>query len=218
MPSNPHALPKAGRAPTHAETSRHVRAAVGGDVQGVDWIVRRFSPLLQAQADMLLGRKLRRLYDPADLVADVWAVALPRLRGLPARSGRFTPVLMKFLATTLRFVMSNILQKHGRRQSKEVTVSEFDDSGVREPLDDETSGIVTAAVHAEDHRALIAAISKLGEELRSIVLLRGFEQLPYEEIANQLGLLPNTVSVKYRRALEKLRGLLPGSIFDEFPS
>ena len=46
-------------------------------------------------------------------------------------------------------------------------------------------------------------------------MLRGIEQNPVQDVALLLGLRPNTVTVRYRRALARLRELVPGSAFDE---
>ena len=71
-------------------TSLHLRQAVGGCADSLAWLVRRLSPLLIVQAEYRLGPDLRRVYDPEDLVDEVWVVALPRLGELSARDGRYT--------------------------------------------------------------------------------------------------------------------------------
>src|SRR5262245_53247125 len=82
-------------------TTYHVRRAREGEESSLRWVVARFTPLLRAAADYRLGKHLRGLYEPEDLLQDVWAVALPRLGDLIPRSERYTPVLLKFLSTTL---------------------------------------------------------------------------------------------------------------------
>src|SRR5262245_40615244 len=47
-----------------AVTSIHVQRAKHGDEASLDWIVRRFTPLLLAQARYRLGASLRAHYDP----------------------------------------------------------------------------------------------------------------------------------------------------------
>ena len=84
-----------------ALTSLHVRRAADGDGGSLSWVVSRLSPLLLAQATYRLGSRLRALYEPEDLVNETWAVTLPKLAELPARDGRLTPVLLRFLSTTL---------------------------------------------------------------------------------------------------------------------
>ena len=74
-------------------TTFHVRKAVGGDDDSLGWVVTRFSPVLMAQADYRLGAQLRALYDPEDLVADVWAVAIPKLARFRLRCKTSTKVL-----------------------------------------------------------------------------------------------------------------------------
>ena len=50
---------------------------------------------------------------------------------------------------------------------------------------------------------------------REVVILRGIEQGNNRDVATVLQLEPNTVAVRYRRALAKLRAELPDSIWDE---
>ena len=70
------------------QTTLQVRRAMAGDRSSTDWIVQRLSPLLLAQAEYRLGPALRTEIDPADLVAEAWLVALPKLAELTAREGR----------------------------------------------------------------------------------------------------------------------------------
>lgn len=195
-------------------TSIHVRQAAAGDADSLNWIVRRFTPALLAQAAHRLGPRLRNLYDPDDVVGDVWAIALPRLAGLPAREGRFTPVLMKFLSTAVLNRINNLVQKHiqARREGRDVADPENDPLAA---LPTERSGALTHILRGENHGLVLAILDELGDEDRAIVVMRAVEQRPATEVADELGLLPNTLTVKYRRALDKLRERLPDSVFAE---
>ena len=54
--------------------------------------------------------------------------------------------------------------------------------------------------------------------VRGVLLSAGFLLVvpnPVADVALLLGLLPNTVTVRYRRALARLRELVPGSAFDD---
>ena len=73
-----------------------------------------FRPLLVAQANYRLGRILRDRYDAEDIVHDAWIVALSRLAELRPRDGRYTPVLLKFLSSTIVHRVGNLLKKHVR--------------------------------------------------------------------------------------------------------
>jgi RNA polymerase sigma-70 factor (ECF subfamily) len=194
------------------DTTRHVRRAVEGSQDSVAWLVERFSPLLLAQALHRLGPHLRRLYDPEDLVQEVWAVSLPRLAGLGPRDGRFTPVVLKFLSTTLLYRVQNLLQKHLRGGAQD---GAHEVSATFSELPAATGRLISGAVRSEQQETLRAAIDRLPEVDRQILVLRGIEQNPVQEVAALLKLKPNTVTVKYRRALERLREKLPGSVFEE---
>jgi RNA polymerase sigma-70 factor, ECF subfamily len=58
--------------------------------------------------------------------------------------------------------------------------------------------------------ALVGALAALSPEHRSIVLLREFHGLEYDEIAGALGLEPGTVRSRLHRARESLRQALEG--------
>lgn len=53
-----------------------------------------------------------------------------------------------------------------------------------------------------------AAIDQLEEQDREIVLMRHFEQLTNQESAQALGLSQPAASMRYRRAMRRLRELL----------
>jgi len=63
-----------------------------------------------------------------------------------------------------------------------------------------------------DEKLLVSFLKRGGE----VVVLRGIEQLPNLRVAEMLGERPTTIAMRYRRALERLRAELPGSVFTEF--
>lgn len=190
----------------------HVRQARAGDAASVSWLVERFSPALLAQARYRLGSKLRRVCDAEDLVADVWVVALPKLSEVGDEERRLTPALMRFLSTTLAYRLSNLLQRYIAKRQGGSTAS------ARQELADlpaSTTGAISVAMRNERCAQLLAAIDRLDQLDRDIVVLRGIEQQPNDEVAAKLGMEPNTVSHRFRRALHKLRDRLRGTVFDE---
>lgn len=201
------------------ETSLHVHRALDGDLASLEWIVARFSPLLQIQARQRLGAFLGKLYDPEDLVNDVWAIALPRLPALNARDGRYTPVLLKFLSTSLLNRLNSLMQKHIKAMDGTPKLDARRGDTPLSALPQDTINVVTRAVKRERSGVIQRVLEEeLSEEDRRIIILRGIEMNPVAEVAVILGMLPNTVTVKYRRALERLRRKLPGSIFEELVS
>jgi DNA-directed RNA polymerase specialized sigma24 family protein len=161
-----------------------------------------------------LGNELRFHCDPLDLVHDGWLVTLPRLQELPARDGRHTPVLLKFLSTTLLHRINELVRRHIRS----ATVAPPAPDGVADPLDLQPSlhsGVIARAIRNEEDGEVMARIRELEPKDREILLLRGVEQQPTGTVAMLLGLTPQAVSMRHKRALDNLRSRLPGSVFDE---
>ncbi len=188
-------------------TSFHVLRARTGDDSSLAWIVNRFTPLLLEQARYRIGAALRRRLEPEDLVQEVWAVALPALGGLEPREGRTTPVVLKFLSTTLLYRVNN----HARKLVR----SREDADPAWGALPAATRGAVTRAVGAEGHNELLSALDGLSDRDREVVVLRGIEQHSNAKAAELLGETPNAVSLRYNRAIQALRKNLSGAIFDE---
>ncbi|GJM45587.1 MAG: hypothetical protein DHS20C21_24290 [Gemmatimonadota bacterium] len=197
-----------GMTMTDAQTTMLARRAMHGESEALNGIIERFDPTLTALARHKLRGPMAAVCDPEDLVADVWVRALPRLGDLEPRDGRITPVIMRFLSTTLVNRYNTILQKHVIGKPGRV---DFD-----APEDDLSASITQALGRLErDERrnAVHAAISQLAESDRELVFLRAIQQIPNQEVATLLDVSPGALKVRYHRALKKLRALLPGSIF-----
>lgn len=194
------------------ETSLLVRRAKRGDAAGLEQLVRRFSPLLLAQARYRVPSALAAHVDPEDVVQEVWAVALPGLGALGARDGRETPVLLKFLATTLLYRVANLTRKHIRGDADRASGGGTSGFG---RLAADTLGVVTRATRAEAGGDVARAIASLTERDREIVVLRGIEQHTNARVAELVGDSANAVSLRYNRALATLRQRLCASVFDE---
>jgi RNA polymerase sigma-70 factor (ECF subfamily) len=78
-----------------------------------------------------------------------------------------------------------------------------------EPLPDANMETLDFSEHLE------AALGKLKEPYRSIVILREVQQLKYEEISEALELPLNTIKVYLHRGRRKLRIALQGYLSDE---
>ncbi len=197
-------------------TSIHVRRALEGDAESRTWIVEHFAPLLHLQASHRLRGAARRLYDPEDLVQEVWAIALPRMPHLAARDGRWTPVLVSFLSTTLLHRVNKALMRALRVERR----IHRDGSGERasdelEKVPDEVRNIVSRVSIRELSLKLRECIETLSERDREILVLRGIEQLSTREVAESLGEKPDTVYMRFRRALDRLKQAFPASVFSE---
>ena len=200
------------------ETTLRVGAAKRGDRASLEWLVERFSPALIADARYRMPAALRRHVDPEDVVADVWAIALPRLPDLREAGGRGTPVVLRFLATTLLLRVRGMVRKHlaGKPATRALAPSgeAEDPEGTPIPAAEITEA-ASRVSRRERSDALRRALDALPERDRSLVFMRGVEGLPYAEISAVLKAPETSLSVAYARALKKLKAILPGSLFDD---
>ena len=206
---------------TEQLTTYHVRRAREGEAPSLEWVVNRFAPLLLANARYRLGKTLSQIYDPEDIVNDVWAVALPKLADLPARNNRYTPVVMKYLSTTLVYRINNLVEKHIKGKPKNIGESASNDTEAGGPLDNLSAGatgVFTITMRRDTRDEILSALQELDERDRELILLRGVEGQSYKEIEVLLGGDAKQLAVTYQRAINKLREILPGSIFQDFDS
>jgi RNA polymerase sigma factor (sigma-70 family) len=193
----------------HQATSFHVQRAVTGDAISLEWLVARLSPLLRAQAAYRLDAPLRAVCEPDDLVQEAWLVLLPRLGELRPREGRYTPVLLRFLATVLLQRVRNLTRRQMVRQGRSAGAEPV------EAVPADASGAVTKALQRERHDEVRRCLDELATQDREILILRGIEQQSIKTTATVLGLGEEAVAKRYLRALARLRQALPRSVFDE---
>ena len=97
-------------------------------------------------------------------------------------------------------------QKHRRAQSLDQPLRDDDGSGT---LLDVVPGRELSAerktISRRLHEKIEAAVANLSDEQREVFILREFQDLPFKEIAEIVGVSENTAKSRMRYALEKLR-------------
>ncbi len=135
-----------------------------------------------------------------DLVQETYVRAMQAMGRLRAASN-----IQGWLFTILRNVWFNQLRKR-RNGAQMVEIEVWDDvaNSIVEPSKD-SHDLYVSKMEAEQVRA---AIRELPVEFREIILLREYEDLSYQEIADVLGCPIGTVMSRLGRARAKLRPLL----------
>jgi len=157
------------------------------DAPGSDFVPH--IPRLRRYARALTGERARA----DDLVQDTLERALIKLHlwqpGSDLRAWLFT-------------LMHNVFINQLRAQSVRSTVE----------LDDEAAQVAVRPTQTDglEVRDLQAALLRLPEEQREVLLLVGLDQMTYEATAGVLGIPVGTVMSRLSRARERLRGLLAG--------
>ena len=200
-------------------TSIHVQRAVAGDHESIGWLIEHFRGLVAAQVRVRL-RGHGSEQDVEDLCADVWVVVMQRLSDLVPRDDRHTPVLVRFLGSTVLGVCNNFLRRRARDAARLRSGGVAAQTGmsVVDPLAGlpaATRGVVSRVLHREHHGLVELCLEQMSDDQRDVLVLRLMEHRSNQEIGALLGLPPNTIAVRYRRALEALRERLPRELCAE---
>jgi RNA polymerase sigma-70 factor (ECF subfamily) len=104
-------------------------------------------------------------------------------------------------------------------REKPLAVQAADDHSTMQLLDQLRDPELTpaaAATQQEMARAVEQSIAELGDQDAEIIIMRHYEQLSNQEIAQALGLTEPAASMRYLRALRRLREMLgTGASSDE---
>jgi RNA polymerase sigma-70 factor (ECF subfamily) len=172
------------------EDARLVARAVSGDAVAFRELVLKH---VDAVHRVVLGH-----VGPDEAEDATQEVFLRVHRGLKGFEGRSR------VTTWLYRIATNVGLKRRRRRRWFFVRSER--LLARQP--DERPGPDAVLADREDRERVARAVASLPEDLRSVVILRGFEGLRWEEIAKVLDIGVSTAEARMARAKEQLRVLL----------
>jgi RNA polymerase sigma-70 factor (ECF subfamily) len=159
-----------------------------GSLAAFDVIVRRHQQRLSRMA-------LHRLRDPAiaaDVVQDTFLQAYLSLPKYQAR-GKLICFLCRVLINRCRMVRRSALRRQiGAETDPDIT-------GTLDP---------DRVLEREQSRQIDAALARLSDKLRDVVLLRHCAELSYDEIAESLNIPVGTAKRRHFDAMQRLRSLL----------
>lgn len=142
----------------------------------------------------------RNRTDAEDLVQETYVRAIPRQGSLRPGSN-----VKSWLFTILRNIHLNQL----RKQRTAPRIVEIDaDEGNSNIIVETSKDPFARYVSKTEREWVIEALQQLPSEFREIVVLREYEELPYQEIASILDYPIGTVMSRLARARSKLRTLL----------
>ena len=181
-----------GRSDEDAEDVRLMRLVAQGDTSAFEEVIERHQALVAGTAARMLGSNS----DVEDIAQQVFIRVWKSARRYVPRA-KFTTWLLK--------ITRNLVFNELRRAKRRAQVPLQSDPGTEEiPLKDETNPAPDASLLEEElQRAIEEAIMQLPESQRMALVLRRYEQLSYEEIAEVLDLsVPAVKSVLFRARTE----------------
>jgi RNA polymerase sigma-70 factor (ECF subfamily) len=180
------------RSEEDAEDVRLMRLVAGGDTSAFEKVIERHQALVAGTAARMLGSNS----DVEDIAQQVFIRVWKSARRYVPRA-KFTTWLLK--------ITRNLVFNELRRATRRAQGPLHPDPGAEEiPLKDETYPAPDASLLVEElQRAIEEAIMQLPESQRIALVLRRYEQLSYEEIAEVLDLsVPAVKSVLFRARTE----------------
>jgi len=200
--------------PQSEPTQELLAGAKQGNADAVNNLMDRHRDSLRRMVQMRLDHKIQRRVDVSDVVQDVLVEANRRLQDYLAN-----PV-MPFHLWLRQIAQDRIIDAHRRhRGSARRSVDKEQPLLVAGADDHSTMQLVAQlcdpgmtpgalATQAEMVQAVERAITKLNDQDCEIIIMRHFEQLSNQEIAQALSLTEPAASMRYLRAIKRLRELL----------
>ena len=211
--------------PTREQTDDLLAAAKAGTAGAVDDLLGQFRDPLRKVIGLRLDPVLARRVDASDIVQDVLLEANQRLTEYLKKPDMPFHLWLRHLAQD-RIIDTHRRHRLAQRRSvdREQPINRpawADDSAtslVAQLVDSERTP-ATNAIQEELARKLTAAVNELGDDDREIILLRHHEQMANQDVATLLGLTEAAASMRYLRALRRLRAvLLPNEMQGERPA
>jgi RNA polymerase sigma-70 factor (ECF subfamily) len=212
-PAGPTSEPVAGDPqPTQVLLDRVRR----GDGAAVDGLLARHRESIRRMIDRRMDKGVQRRVDASDIVQDVLLEANRRLGDYLANP------TMPFQLWLRHMARDRLIDAHRRHRvagnrsvDREVplTAADGEDRSQADLLGRFADRELTPAAAATWHeleRRFAAAVERLDDADRQIVLLRHFEHLSTAEAAEALGLSKAAAGMRYLRAMRRLRVLLDG--------
>jgi RNA polymerase sigma-70 factor (ECF subfamily) len=200
--------------PPADRTDRLLAAAKAGDAGAVDDLLGEFRESLRRTVGVRLDPALARRVDASDIVQDVLLEATRRLNEYLKKPDMPFPLWLRHLARD-RIIDTHRRHRLARRRSvdKERPIhgpawADESSAALAAQLVDSERTPSTEAVQAELRGKLAAAVDELADDDREVILMRHAEQLSNGEVAAVLGLTEAAASMRYLRALRRLRGTL----------
>jgi RNA polymerase sigma-70 factor (ECF subfamily) len=196
--------------------SELIRRCRLGEPAAREQLFNRYRHYLWLLAQAQLGRFLRAKCDPSDLVQQT---LLEAHRDFPHFAGNHEGELLAWMRQILAHNLFNETRRFTARQrdaAREVSLEQLragvDNSSaiLGRCLAADTPGPSQNAVQREAAVRLADLMARLPEDYRTVLLLRVFEGLPTEEVAQRMNRSRGAVRMLQLRALTALRAEMAG--------
>ena len=182
--------------------SELVSAYIQGNDAAFDTLVERYKSKIYTTIYLVVKDQ----YVAEDLMQDTFIKAIKTLRnGKYNEEGKFLPWILR--------IGHNLAIDYFRRAKRYPKVVFEDGSNVFNTLDFSENSIETKQIKKESHEHLRGLIKQLPDQQREVLIMRHYEDMSFQEIADATGVSINTALGRMRYALINLRKLMSKSVF-----
>lgn len=202
-----------------AETELLLKRVHAGDANALDELLARHRPYLRRMVNLHLDANLRRRVDPSDVVQEAQLEATRRMDSYLAEPPMAFRIWLRQI-TYDRLLMLRRKHSQAARRSvqRESPLPERSSVQLAQQIFADGSTPSEHLVQHELSRRVQEALSQLSDADREIILMRNFEELSNQDVADVLSLDPATASKRYGRALLRLRSaLVEGGLTESRP-
>ena len=203
--------------PSDDQTETLLIAAKNGDADAVNRLFEKHRGAIRRLVEVRLDRKVQRRVDVSDVVQDVLVEASGRLEKYlndPAMAFHLWLRQIAWDRIIDTYRRHRVSAKRNMDREQPMTAGANPDHSSMEfaiQLCDPGITPATAATQREIAGHVEDAIELLGEQDREIIVMRHYEHLSNQEIAEALQLNAPATSMRYLRAMRRLRELLDKS-------
>lgn len=185
----------------------------GGDESSLAELFLRHRARLWRLVEFRLDPRLRGRVDADDVLQEAYLNAAQRVpHFLEKPSMSFFIWIRLIVDQTLADVHRRHLGAQLRDAGREIRIGGVHPHGTSTSLAFQIVGNLTspsqAAIREETYRLLEEAIESMDSMDREVLALRHFEELTNGEVAEVLGIQEKAASIRYIRALRRLKGIL----------
>lgn len=187
----------------------------GGDREALAELFSMHRPRLWKTVHFRLDRRLRGRVDPDDLLQEAYLAAAQRIEHFTGEGSTSFYVWLRMIVTQ---TMIDIHRRHLGAQMRDADREVSLQAGAAFPQATSTSlaiqlsGKMTspsqAAIREERARHLEHTLEQMDPVDREVLALRHYEELTNREVAEVLGIEQKAASIRYVRAVRRLKGVL----------
>lgn len=200
--------------PEATDTQMLLDQAKRGDAAAVEQLLARHREPIRRLIDLRLDPAIVQRLDASDVVQDVLFEASKRLQDYLKNPA------MPFHLWLRHIAKDHLIDAHRRHHQAQKRGVQREQPLVRPGWMDKSSlelagqlvdperTPASAAIQEELQRRLHDALAQLDEDDREVLQMRHFEQLSNQDVAAALGLTEAAASMRYLRAIRKLRDVM----------